>query len=100
MITLPWNGQHWPGEWRDGLPTFAWRGAPAGLATRRQLRAAGLCPGGHGIVAQAICRQGRRWAGLYRVELAVASPGATLGQLSALRRAQAARMAAYRVRAA
>lgn len=100
MITLPWNGQHWPGIMRDGLPTFQWRGAPSGLATRRQLRKAGLCPGGHGPVAQIICRQGKRWAGLYLLEWARQSPGATVLQLRALQGAHATRMANYERRCA
>lgn len=57
--------------WIDhGLPTFAFGSAPSGLATRRQLRAAGLRPGGQDIVAQVTWKQGRRWAGLYRLDLA------------------------------
>lgn len=95
MIELPWNGEQWPGEWRDGLPTFRWRNAPPGLATRRQLRAAGLAPGGGDIVAQVTCRAGKRWAGLYLIERARESPGATLAQLQALRKANQARRAAY-----
>lgn len=35
-----------------GVPTYPWRGAPAGLATRRQLRAQGLRPGGQEVTAQ------------------------------------------------
>lgn len=34
------------------IPTYRKRLAPAGLMTRRQLRAAGLRPGGHDPVAQ------------------------------------------------
>ncbi|MFJ3827814.1 hypothetical protein ACIPWI_07570 [Streptomyces sp. NPDC090046] len=34
------------------LPVYPWRLAPDGLATRRQLRAAGLRPGGQDVVAQ------------------------------------------------
>ncbi|EFG09306.1 Hypothetical protein SCLAV_4232 [Streptomyces clavuligerus] len=33
---------------RHGIPTFPWRCAPDGYATRRQLRADGLRPGGAG----------------------------------------------------
>ena len=89
-VRLPWNGQHWPGRIQDGLPTFAFRDAPPGLLTRRQLRERGWCPGGHGPVAQLVWRGGRRWAGLYRRDLAVPSPGATTAQLVALYRAQLA----------
>ncbi|MEU8090011.1 RRQRL motif-containing zinc-binding protein [Micromonospora chalcea] len=41
---------------RYGFPTFPFHTAPAGLATRRQLRAAGLRPGGHDPVAQILWR--------------------------------------------
>ncbi|KOU23939.1 hypothetical protein ADK52_15455 [Streptomyces sp. WM6372] len=34
------------------VPVYSWRLAPEGLATRRQLRAAGLRPGGQDVVAQ------------------------------------------------
>jgi hypothetical protein len=90
VVTLPWSGGQWPGRIEHGLPTFGFRDAPAGLATRRQLRARGLCPGGQEYVAQLVWRHGRRWAALYRLDLAVASPGATTAQLAALRRADRA----------
>ncbi|GAB3462517.1 RRQRL motif-containing zinc-binding protein [Actinophytocola sediminis] len=88
VVRLPWSGEWWPGRVENGLPTFGFRDAPPGLATRRQLRTAGLCPGRQSVAAQLVWRQGRRWAALYRRELAVASPGATTGQLAALRRAE------------
>ncbi|WP_411092954.1 RRQRL motif-containing zinc-binding protein [Streptomyces sp. 049-1] len=59
---------------RYGVPTYPWRLAPDGLATRRQLRAMGLRPGGQPIAAQ-VMRVNRR-AGdvrvgyLYRVDRA------------------------------
>ncbi|CAL9673376.1 RRQRL motif-containing zinc-binding protein [Streptomyces sp. enrichment culture] len=62
-----------------------------GLATRRQLRAMGLSPGGHDPVARLICRGGNRWAWLYRVDLAVPKRTPTLAQELALDRAMAAR---------
>ncbi|GLW95437.1 RRQRL motif-containing zinc-binding protein [Actinokineospora globicatena] len=83
-VRLPWNGQHWPGLVRDGVPTFRYRDAPRGLATRRQLRGMGLCPGGHEAVAQIKWRRGRRRADLYLVDTASVSPGATTAQLAAL----------------
>lgn len=46
---------------RYGVPTFPWRFAPEGLATRRQLRARGLRPGSQPIAAQVMrrnCRAG------------------------------------------
>ena len=36
---------------RYGIPTYWWRGAPPGYATRRQLRERGLCPGGQPVAA-------------------------------------------------
>ncbi|MGP3985099.1 RRQRL motif-containing zinc-binding protein [Streptomyces sp. KR80] len=50
---------------RYGIPTYPWRFAPDGLATRRQLRARGLRPGGQSIAAQ-VMRQ-RRYGGGVRV---------------------------------
>lgn len=41
---------------RFGLPTSPWKLAPEGLATRRQLRARDLRPGGQEIVAQSRTR--------------------------------------------
>ncbi|MFJ6784631.1 RRQRL motif-containing zinc-binding protein [Streptomyces yangpuensis] len=58
---------------RFGIPTYPWRLAPEGLATRRQLRAEGLRPGGQPIAAQLLRPRFRREplvAYLYRVELA------------------------------
>ncbi|NGN64113.1 hypothetical protein G5C51_09375 [Streptomyces sp. A7024] len=59
---------------RYGVPTYPWKYAPDGLATRRQLRARGLRPGGQDIAAQ-LMRQNRRAGGvsvayLYREDLA------------------------------
>lgn len=56
---------------RYGIPTYPWHYAPAGLATRRQLRR----PGGQPIVAQAMLRHRGRKSGakvafLYRIDLA------------------------------
>lgn len=55
-----------------GVPTYPWRFAPAGLATRRQLRAVGLRPGGQGIAAQVMRQRphgnGVRIAYLYRID--------------------------------
>jgi hypothetical protein len=90
LITLPWNGE-WPGRIEDGLPTFDFRMAPSGLATRRQLRARGLCPGRQQYVAQLKWRAGRRWAALYRVDLAAPKRIPTAAQRAALGRAMASR---------
>ncbi|MGW4028492.1 RRQRL motif-containing zinc-binding protein [Streptomyces sp. NPDC004838] len=56
-----------------GIPTYPWRYAPDGYATRRQLRAAGLRPGGQPVAAQIM--RGTRYGGvrvayLYRIDRA------------------------------
>ncbi|MER5995847.1 RRQRL motif-containing zinc-binding protein [Streptomyces viridosporus] len=61
-----------------------------GLATRRQLRAMHLSPGGHEPVGRLVLRSGR-WAWLYRIDLAVPKRTPTLAQERALDRAMAAR---------
>ncbi|MET4673783.1 RRQRL motif-containing zinc-binding protein [Streptomyces sp. PvR018] len=57
----------------SALPTYRWRLAPDGLATRRQLRALGLRPGGQDVVAE-VHRPRRRRAPLvaylYRIDRA------------------------------
>jgi hypothetical protein len=60
---------------RWGIPTYPWRLAPDGMATRRQLRARGLRPGGQPVAAQVMRRSRRRKSGcavafLYRIDLA------------------------------
>lgn len=76
-----------------GLPTFTWRGAPPGYATRRQLRAAGLRPAGQPIAAQILWRGvgGTRAAYLYRLDLAAPKRTATVAQLGAISAALTAR---------
>jgi hypothetical protein len=65
---------------RFGLPTYPWRFAPDGLATRRQLRALGLCPGGQPPVAQVMWRRRRGQTGVaYLYDLAAARPKRTAG---------------------
>ncbi|MFF7931827.1 RRQRL motif-containing zinc-binding protein [Streptomyces sp. NPDC007940] len=64
-----------PSGTRFGVPTFPWRFAPDGYATRRQLRARGLRPGGQPIAAQVMRRHRGRKAGvqvayLYLIDLA------------------------------
>lgn len=91
-----------PAGARYGLPTFPWNGAwnlRPELATRRQLAAAGLRPGGQEPAAQIMWRSRRarrtggvRTALLYRVDLARPRRIPTSAQLAALRRALAARM--------
>jgi hypothetical protein len=58
-----------------GLPTYPWQAAPAGMATRRQLAAQGLRPGGQSPAAQVLRPRRRRPAQplvayLYRVDQA------------------------------
>ncbi|MFD9486974.1 RRQRL motif-containing zinc-binding protein [Streptomyces sp. NPDC059991] len=65
-----------PSGARYGVPTFPWRFAPEGYATRRQLRTQGLRPGGQPVAAQVMRHSRRRKGGvsvayLYRVELAL-----------------------------
>ncbi|MFJ8507587.1 RRQRL motif-containing zinc-binding protein [Streptomyces avermitilis] len=59
---------------RYGIPTYPWRMAPDGYATRRTLRAMGLRPGGQPVAAQVMrynsWRGGARIAHLYRLDLA------------------------------
>ncbi|WP_327691655.1 hypothetical protein OG870_27810 [Streptomyces sp. NBC_00461] len=58
---------------RHGIPTYPWRYAPDGLATRRQLRARGLRPGGQPVAAQVLrprFRRGPLVAYLYRLDKA------------------------------
>jgi hypothetical protein len=78
---------------RYGFPTFPYRYAPNGLATLRQLRAAGLRPGGHDPVAQILWRHRaqRRIAYLYRSDLARPKRTATPAQLAAIGKALLAR---------
>ncbi|MFE5400518.1 RRQRL motif-containing zinc-binding protein [Streptomyces sp. NPDC056580] len=64
-----------PSGSRFGIPTYPWRFAPDGYATRRQLRAVGLRPGGQPVAAQLMrSRRGRnagvQVAHLYRVDRA------------------------------
>ncbi|CAL9294153.1 RRQRL motif-containing zinc-binding protein [Streptomyces sp. SudanB25_2051] len=76
------------------LPVYRWRLAPDGLATRRQLRARGLRPGGQPVAAQ--LEQPRRRRGplvayLYRIDLAKPVRPMTPGRIAALQAAMAAR---------
>ena len=76
---------------RYGFPTFPYRMAPTGLATLRQLRAAGLRPGGHDPVAQILWRRGKRVAYLYRLDCAIPKRTATPAQREAIAKALTAR---------
>ncbi|QGV78529.1 RRQRL motif-containing zinc-binding protein [Streptomyces ficellus] len=88
-----------PAGERYGIPTFPWRVAPDGLATRRQLRARGLRPGGQEVAAQVLWysrryrRPGRspiRVAYLYRLDLAKPVRPMTPAKWAALAKANAA----------
>ena len=82
------------GARHGGLPTWGWRTAPAHLATRRQLTARGLRPGGQPIAGQILwvgIRKQVRVAYLYDVGLAKPKRAATAPQLAALDKAMTAR---------
>ena len=76
-----------------GLPTYPYRCAPDGLATRRQLRASGLQPARQPVTAQIIWRHHgkRRIAYLYRTDQAAPKRLATPAQLAAVATALRAR---------
>ncbi|MFJ8824450.1 RRQRL motif-containing zinc-binding protein [Streptomyces sp. NPDC102467] len=83
-----------PAGERFGLPTYPWKLAPDGMATRRQLRARGLRPGGQDIAAQLLRPRRRReplTAYLYRVDLAKPIRTMTLAKWAALAKANRAR---------
>ncbi|WP_406378171.1 RRQRL motif-containing zinc-binding protein [Streptomyces sp. NBC_00197] len=76
------------------LPVYRWRLAPDGLATRRQLRAMGLRPGGQDVAAE--LQRPRRHRGplvayLYRVDCAKPVRPMTPARRAALARANRAR---------
>ncbi|WP_435612184.1 RRQRL motif-containing zinc-binding protein [Streptomyces sp. bgisy159] len=76
------------------LPVYRWRLAPDGLATRRQLRALGLRPGGQDVVAQVERPRRRRGplvAYLYRIDQAKPVRPMTPAKWAALARANAVR---------
>lgn len=76
----------------DSLPVFRWKQAGRdNLATRRQLRQMGLRPGGQEPVARIECRGGKRFAWLYRIDLAKPKRPMTLAKEAALDKAMAAR---------
>lgn len=76
-----------------GFPTYPFHAAPQHLVTRRQLRQAGLRPGGHHPVAQILWRhrKQRRVAFLYDATLAKPKHAATPAQLAAVQKALLAR---------
>ncbi|MFG1818539.1 RRQRL motif-containing zinc-binding protein [Kribbella sp. NPDC049174] len=86
-----WNGKYALGWEHYGTPVFKFGWAPAGLATRRQLRAVHMCPGGQEPYALLAWRKGKRWAWHYRLDLAKPSRRATPAVLNALDKAMRAR---------
>lgn len=86
-----WNGKFALGWDLNGTPVFKFKWAPGGLATRRQLRAMRMCPGGQEPYALLVWRGGQRWAWLYRLDLARPSRTASPDQLNALDKAMRAR---------
>ncbi|MFE7359784.1 RRQRL motif-containing zinc-binding protein [[Kitasatospora] papulosa] len=76
------------------LPVYRWRLAPDGYATRRQLRALGLRPGGQDVAAQLERPRRRRGplvAYLYRVDRAKPVRPMTPARMAALEAAMRAR---------
>ncbi|MER7851611.1 RRQRL motif-containing zinc-binding protein [Streptomyces bacillaris] len=76
------------------LPSYRWHLAPDGLATRRQLRALGLRPGGQDVVAELHRPRRRRpplVAYLYRINRAKPVRPMTPGRTAALAAAMTAR---------
>ncbi|POX54859.1 RRQRL motif-containing zinc-binding protein [Streptomyces sp. Ru72] len=77
-----------------GIPVYRWRLAPDGLATRRQLRAKGLRPGGQDVAAQLERPRRRRpplVAYLYEIDRAKPVRPMTPAKWAALAKANAAR---------
>ncbi len=88
------RARYWdPDGSRYGLPTWPWQCAPPGYATRRQLRAKGLCPGGRPPAGQILWHGigGDRRAYLYRLDTARPKRTATPAVLAALAAAMTAR---------
>jgi hypothetical protein len=88
-----WPEFYDPDGQRFGIPTYPYHFAPAGLMTRRQLRAEGLRPGGQDIQAQILWRhyKQRRVAYLYDVSAAKPKRTATPAQQLAIEKALVAR---------
>ena len=90
VYTERWGWQ--PAAWVEaGLPTWAWRCAPEGLVTRRQMREQGLCPNRAYPVAQIVCRRGKRRAYLYDPADLAPKRVPTAARLEAVAKALAAR---------
>src|SRR3954467_2846094 len=85
---------------RYGFPTYPFRCAPDGYATARQLRAAGLRPGGQPVAAQLLWRhhKQRRIAYLYLIASAKPKRTATPAQRRAIAAALLARRTCHTCR--
>jgi hypothetical protein len=73
-MSVTWGKCFDPNGAQHGIPTWPWQCAPDGLATRRQLRARGLRPGGQPIAGQILrprYRRGPLVAYLYRLDKAL-----------------------------
>ncbi|WP_329244801.1 RRQRL motif-containing zinc-binding protein [Streptomyces canus] len=91
-----------PNGARFGIPTYPWRMAPHGYATRRPLRTKGLRPGGQPIAAQIMVTNRKtgtpRVAFLYREDLALPVRPMTSRKWGALALAMLARRTCPRCR--
>nr|WSW62443.1 hypothetical protein OG513_29830 [Streptomyces sp. NBC_00998] len=93
-MSLTFGKCYEPGGTGFGIPTYPWRLAPEGLATRRQLRAHGLRPGGQPVAAQVLrprFRRGPLVAYLYRLDRAKPVRPMTAGKTAALAKVMTAR---------
>lgn len=81
---------HAPKKPERTIPVFGRLQAPDGLATKRQLAAMGLRPGGQDPVAEVKCR-GPKNGFLYRIDLALPKRPMTLAKEAALDKAMAVR---------
>ncbi|MET7700412.1 RRQRL motif-containing zinc-binding protein [Streptomyces sp. NPDC005485] len=101
-MSAAWGKCFDPSGARYGVPTYPWRLAPDGYATRRQLRAHGLRPGGQPIAAQLMRVNRRRGnvrvAYLYREDLALPVRPMTSRKWGALALAMLARRTCPRCR--
>ncbi|MEU4898226.1 RRQRL motif-containing zinc-binding protein [Streptomyces sp. NPDC044780] len=81
----------YPRKPSGALPVYPPGCAPDGTATRRQLRAMGLRPGGHDPVGEVLTGRGQETAALWSIALAKPKIPMTLAKEEALDKAMAAR---------
>lgn len=77
------------------VPSWYWRMAPPGYATRRQLREMGLRPGGQDVAGILIKPRSRVRAELFRIDLALPKRTASPAWYAATRNATRARMVCH-----